>query len=48
MCSSDLDGTSPAAEPGKLGAFEWSPAQSHSAKNVGNTRAEALFIELKR
>jgi predicted metal-dependent enzyme (double-stranded beta helix superfamily) len=41
------DGTSPAAQPAKPGEFQWSPAQMHSAKNVGNARAEALFIELK-
>jgi beta-alanine degradation protein BauB len=42
------DGTSPAAQAAKPGSFEWSPAQTHAAKNVGNTRAEALFIELKK
>jgi hypothetical protein len=26
---------------------KWSPADTHAAKNVGNTRAEALYIELK-
>jgi len=41
------DGTSPAAQATKAGTFEWSPAQMHAAKNVGDTRAEALFIELK-
>ena len=41
------DGTKPPVEPAIPGTFQWSPADSHAAKNVGNTRAEALYIELK-
>lgn len=41
------DGTSPPPEQAAAGTFQWSPAQMHASKNVGNTRAEALLIELK-
>jgi predicted metal-dependent enzyme (double-stranded beta helix superfamily) len=41
------DGTTPPVETAMPGTFQWSPADSHASKNVGNTRAEALYIELK-
>lgn len=41
------DGTTQPVEPATAGSFQWSPADSHAAKNVGNARAEALYIELK-
>lgn len=41
------DGSHPPVEPAIPGNFEWSPAGMHASKNIGNTRAEALYIELK-
>lgn len=41
------DGTTQPAETSSAGTFQWSPADTHAAKNVGTTRAEALYIELK-
>jgi quercetin dioxygenase-like cupin family protein len=41
------DGTKRPVEPATAGSFQWSPADSHAAKNVGNAPAEALYIELK-
>lgn len=41
------DGTTPPVEPATPGTFQWSPAEAHASKNVGNTRVEALYIELK-
>jgi predicted metal-dependent enzyme (double-stranded beta helix superfamily) len=43
----EADGTTRPVETSAAGTFQWSPADTHAAKNVGNTRAEALYIELK-
>lgn len=43
----EANGTKRPVESSTAGTFQWAPADSHAAKNVGNSRAEALYIELK-
>lgn len=43
----EANGKQRPVETSTAGTFQWAPADSHAAKNVGSTRAEALYIELK-
>ena len=43
----NADGTTRPVETSTAGTFQWAPADMHASKNIGTTRAEALYIELK-